>query len=786
MRLVSIELSGYRQFAEPTRLEFPLGLTGICGPNGVGKSKLVEAIGYALYGPHRRLLPKHDVASDIPSKSVVKAIPEVRLVIEIGGQRYEVLRTAASGKCSMHMDGVEIAVTASGVTAKSIELLRLTPDAFLGTFVARQREIASLQTLPERDRQRLVNRLIGISLVEKAVDMAQRRRDAARTAVEVARAGAGGSIAAAEERLRQNRVDLEVAIENEQQARAAHEAARVLSQQAHEVFSALQARKERCVQQETELTAYNEHITTLQQVVATAEDLVRQSQAAQTEVTQARVVLAETVNADAAVSEQEDLRKLDGLHTRQNSLQARLTGELFSKLLERDTLSAELTIARTEAESGKTAQVACDGPLAAARQECQIANDEMEQRAVRKAYVLEMGEGGVCDRCGQSLKGNLTHAVQHLEEERQNAEARKQSAEKRIHALTAQKQALSEERKKLEARCRDFEARLATYVSFSEEKIQTEVLLRELASQIDTLPARLHTQTYDAQQHEMVITERIRRQQAEQVIQGKQALAQRGDEAHESLLRSLANLEEKTLLQDELAAEIARLRPAANVLQEGEELSLARKTADDEALRAWGLSESAVSEARLRVETETRELERTRERWKLVDGHQTRLRIIERTEELMSRLLMEITAEARPRITELMEGWARALMGSHFQQIELTPDYRIRADNGSGLHFIEHFSGGEQTLLAIMLRVAISLYCQERAGYSSGFLILDEVFGDQDETHRVQLFQFLEEIKPNYHQILIVNHVSEVTARLDSIIDVTSTGDRKSSADLKV
>ena len=85
-----------------------------------------------------------------------------------------------------------------------------------------------------------------------------------------------------------------------------------------------------------------------------------------------------------------------------------------------------------------------------------------------------------------------------------------------------------------------------------------------------------------------------------------------------------------------------------------------------------------------------------------------------------------------------MDTWARALLGSRLRSITLTDDYRIEADNGSGRHQLEHFSGGEQTLLALMLRVAIALFCRERAGFDTGFLILDEVFGDQDGEHRAR------------------------------------------------
>src|SRR5713101_8427094 len=133
-----------------------------------------------------------------------------------------------------------------------------------------------------------------------------------------------------------------------------------------------------------------------------------------------------------------------------------------------------------------------------------------------------------------------------------------------------------------------------------------------------------------------------------------------------------------------------------------------------------------------------------------------------------------------------MDTWARALLGSRLRSITLTDDYRIEADNGSGRHQLEHFSGGEQTLLALMLRVAIALFCRERAGFDTGFLILDEVFGDQDAEHRALLVEFLAEIQQHYHQVLVVNHVDDVTAMLDSIIDVTPTGPNTSTAALRM
>src|SRR2546430_14678095 len=48
MRIKRIELNGFKSFLERTVLELPLGVTAIVGPNGCGKSNIVDAIRWVL------------------------------------------------------------------------------------------------------------------------------------------------------------------------------------------------------------------------------------------------------------------------------------------------------------------------------------------------------------------------------------------------------------------------------------------------------------------------------------------------------------------------------------------------------------------------------------------------------------------------------------------------------------------------------------------------------------------------------------------------------------------
>src|SRR6201998_1894107 len=48
MRLTKIKLAGFKSFVDPTTISFPSNLTGVVGPNGCGKSNVIDALRWVM------------------------------------------------------------------------------------------------------------------------------------------------------------------------------------------------------------------------------------------------------------------------------------------------------------------------------------------------------------------------------------------------------------------------------------------------------------------------------------------------------------------------------------------------------------------------------------------------------------------------------------------------------------------------------------------------------------------------------------------------------------------
>ena len=69
LRLTSVKLSGFKSFVDPTVIAVPGQLVGVVGPNGCGKSNVIDAVRWVLGESSAKQLRgehMHDVISTAP------------------------------------------------------------------------------------------------------------------------------------------------------------------------------------------------------------------------------------------------------------------------------------------------------------------------------------------------------------------------------------------------------------------------------------------------------------------------------------------------------------------------------------------------------------------------------------------------------------------------------------------------------------------------------------------------------------------------------------------------
>ncbi|MCX7644850.1 MAG: AAA family ATPase, partial [Rhodobacteraceae bacterium] len=171
MRFTRLRLNGFKSFVDPTELAIAEGLTGIVGPNGCGKSNLLEALRWVM-GENRPTAMRGEGMEDVifagaatrPARNfaeVVLTIDNSERLAPAGfndADQIEIVRRitrdAGSAYKANHRD----------VRARDVQML--FADASTGAHspaLVRQGQIAELINARPKNRRRILEEAAGIS-----------------------------------------------------------------------------------------------------------------------------------------------------------------------------------------------------------------------------------------------------------------------------------------------------------------------------------------------------------------------------------------------------------------------------------------------------------------------------------------------------------------------------------------------------------------------------------------------------------------------------------------------
>jgi len=149
--------------------------------------------------------------------------------------------------------------------------------------------------------------------------------------------------------------------------------------------------------------------------------------------------------------------------------------------------------------------------------------------------------------------------------------------------------------------------------------------------------------------------------------------------------------------------------------------------------------------------------------------------------DVMSNFRTHLISRIRPTLSSYSSDFFERLTDGKYRELELDENYNLLVfDNGTS-YGIERFSGGEEDLANLCLRLAISEVITERAGGVFNFIILDEIFGSQDVFRRHNIMKALNGLSSKFRQIFLITHVEDVKDDMENIISITENEEGISS-----
>jgi exonuclease SbcC len=234
-----------------------------------------------------------------------------------------------------------------------------------------------------------------------------------------------------------------------------------------------------------------------------------------------------------------------------------------------------------------------------------------------------------------------------------------------------------------------------------------------------------------------------------------------------------------------LGAEEESLKSEIAGLQFSEEIYLARQRAYDEAraehLRCQKMAGEAQATAAA-LAARAGQLESTiaqaQERAAVIAQTERELILLESLQEHFKIFRAEMAGRLRPLIAGRASEILRLATNGRYTLLELDESYNIFLYDQNQRFELERFSGGEQDLLNLCLRVAISQVIAQRSNRPPlQFIVLDEIFGSQDEERKFLLLSTLQHLHGYFRQIFLITHEQSIKDNLPVVFEVQMNGE---------
>lgn len=739
-----LELKNFLAYRDPAPLDFTgLHVAVLTGENGAGKSSLLDAITWALWGKARAKRDEELVHQG-------QAEMRVEYTFALGADIYRVIRAKRVGRGAGSVLDLQAQVagkwnslteaTIPKTQERLVRLLRLTYDTFVNSAYLMQGQADEFTGKKPAERKQVLADILGLQEWERYEERARAKG----RAVEQQMAGLDAIL---------GEIEAELA-RREQYERELSEARQRLIEvgerlrQAEGEWAQIEAARQALVAIQRQADELARRLRDAEAEIATLDADLREAQARADTAALARDI-------DAA---RRRLAALEGVEAERDRVtEARqLTAGLMGQL------RGQNEAAQAEAEGLKKRLAALEAEAAQAAARLGEALEAEVGRLTNRIANLQTATAALCPTCGQPL--SEAQRQQLLSDLLTEADARRAAAAAEGQALEARRRlAAAELAAEVDARRNVYRENQAQLKTLGDDQARLDRDLQALAVELREKPAltervgELTAALAQASAAQARITQLLQRRE--------RWLKARDDEA-----RARAQVEAEAVRHRGQLQGAEQKQRALDQLRQEDSLAKARLGGAEQKLRA------------LEAMTTQREVRRA-ERAALAE----RKGLLEELREafgkkgvpamIIETAVPEIEAAANRLLGRITDGrmTVRFKMQRETQAGDVRETLDIEIADELGTRAYELYSGGEAFRVNFAIRIALSQLLARRAGTQLHTLIVDEGFGVLDAVGRERLVEAINAVQGDFERILVVTHIDELKDAFPARIEITKT-----------
>jgi len=787
MRLISLEMHNFRKFKD-AEIKFPEGIIGLVGNNGAGKSTIIEAIGWALYGNRAARTSKDEIKRQGAARS---DDCWVKLVFELGGNTYEVFRiiSGKSADARVKVNGLIAASSTQAVTKFLEKRLGMDYDSFYTSIVAKQQELNALSNKSPAERKKSMLRMLKIDLLEEAIKRVREDRRNKEKILEYMRKSLKDIEEMERERENKKRILEEYRFRKEEKEKRVAE----LEKKLREMEERRRREKEKAVkfnelEKRRKLLEERKNMKEILLKQKTEEKQQLMKKSGEYENLKSAIIQYDEVskkreemeNDRKKYYERENLRKEISILQNEIEKIEKEIAELNKKLIEEEKYRKEFESIKAEIEKidGEIGEI--ENKLREGMAEKKAITGKMEEISKKIETIQKLGPESNCPTCGRPLKEKYEEIIKNFNIEFEEQAKRKQIIEENIQKLEEKREELRNKKEKFVLEIEELEKIFLEYRVIKEriensrrERQEKEGRMEEVEKKIQEMgEIRFNEDEYER------VTEEFRRLRGlyEKAIVIENEVW-RISEVEEEIKAIKEEIEFIMKEIGECLKEIELLdfnmERYEEIEKEYEDIRREFHATREELIKLKGEIEFIQKDIE-RISEEIEEQKKQREEIKKMKKEIANLEMLagDRDTGLLNQFKNYLISKIGPLLSHYASHFFSTFTNGKYKDIEIDENYNIWIYDRGEKFELDRFSGGEKDLANLSLRLAISQLIAQRADVSLNFIALDEIFGSQDRERRKNVLNALAELKKQFKQILLITHIEEIKDSMEYILKV--------------